>query len=72
MLYLFERGPGEAKVFEIRLRADGPGYELVIREGEAEHVESFDALPPLLAREHELMQAWRATGWRLAGPGGRR
>ena len=68
MLYLFERGPEERKALEVRLRADGPGYELVVRDGPDEHVEFFEELAPLLQREHELLQVWRATGWRLLGP----
>ncbi|HEV8235844.1 MAG TPA: hypothetical protein VGP84_14640 [Gemmatimonadaceae bacterium] len=29
---------------------------------------NFVELPKLLAREHELLQAWRAQGWRDVGP----
>ena len=39
----------------------------MIREDEAERIESFDTLPNLLAREHELLQAWRAIGWSDVG-----
>jgi hypothetical protein len=67
MLYLFVRGP-ETKLCEVRLNPEGEGYELVIRESDgAEHIERFQLLDEILRREHELTQAWRATGWRLTG-----
>jgi hypothetical protein len=47
----------------------GNGYELVICEDEAEHIERFDRIGDLLFREHELLAAWRAMGWRqVDGP----
>jgi hypothetical protein len=67
MLYIFVRGP-ESRLCEVRLNPEGEGYELVIREGDgAEHIERFQLLDEILRREHELTQAWRATGWRLTG-----
>lgn len=62
MMYFFRRGD-QKLTSETRLNPDGPGYQLVIRENEAVRIESFDTLPMLLAREHELLQAWRAQGW---------
>jgi len=35
----------------------------VITENGKTRIESFDKLPKLLEREHELLQAWRAQGW---------
>lgn len=66
MMYFFRRGE-QNLTSETRLNPDGPGYQLVIRENDEVRVESFDALPMLLAREHELLQAWRAQGWTEAG-----
>ena len=67
VLYFFHRGP-DALSCETRLNPDGPGFQLVITENAREHIESFDALATLLAREHELLLAWRAQGWRDVGP----
>lgn len=67
MLYFFVRGQ-ETKFCEVRLNPDGEGYELVVREHDGvEHIERFKVLDEMLRREHELTQAWRATGWRLTG-----
>jgi hypothetical protein len=49
---------------ETRLNALGPGYELIVTEDGVNRIEPFDELAGLLAREHELLQAWRAMGWR--------
>jgi hypothetical protein len=62
MLYVFVRG-SERKTCETRLSADGSGYELVIVEGGIERVDRYSTMDRLLAREHELLQAWRAQGW---------
>jgi hypothetical protein len=62
MIYFFRRGD-QKLTSETQLNPDGPGYQLVIRENDAVRIESFDALPKLLAREHELLVAWRAQGW---------
>ena len=48
---------------ETRLALVGEGYELVIREGKQARVKLFADLPTLLARGHELLTAWKATGW---------
>jgi hypothetical protein len=52
---------------ETRLNPNGPGFQLVITENARERIEDFDELADLLAREHELLQAWRAQGWRDVG-----
>jgi hypothetical protein len=62
MLYVFVRG-SDRKTCETRLSADGAGYELVIGEGGVERVDRYSTMDRLLAREHELLQAWRAQGW---------
>jgi hypothetical protein len=66
VLYFFRRGDA-ALSCETRLNPDGPGYQLVITENSATHLEDFADLARLLAREHELLQAWRAQGWRDVG-----
>jgi len=63
MLYFLRRGD-DALSYETRLRDDGPGYELVISRNGETHAEQFESLSQLLTREHELLQAWRAQGWR--------
>jgi hypothetical protein len=63
MVWFYVRG-GERRSCETRLAADGDGYELVIEDATGAHVEAFDRLTRLLAREHELLSAWRAQGWR--------
>ena len=62
MLYVFERGR-ERKTCETRLSPDGTGYELVVAEDGVERVDRYTSMERLLAREHELLQAWRAQGW---------
>jgi hypothetical protein len=66
VLYFFRRG-NVALTCETRLNPDGPGYQLVITESGRERIEHFTELPKLLAREHELLLAWRAQGWRNVG-----
>ena len=63
MIYFLRRGTGRLSS-ETRLNPLGPGYELVVTMDGATRVESFQDLAGLLSREHELLQAWRATGWR--------
>jgi len=66
VLYFFRRG-GDAITCETRLNPHGDGFQLVITERGQERVEDFTELPALLGREHELLQAWRAQGWRDVG-----
>lgn len=62
MLYVFVRG-SQRKTCETRLSADGAGYELVVTEDGVERIDRYATMERLLAREHELLQAWRAQGW---------
>jgi hypothetical protein len=62
MLYVFRRA-AEHLTSETRLNPEGPGYQIVVRQNDVVHIEAFDDLPRLLAREHELLLAWRAQGW---------
>ena len=62
MLYVFTRG-SQRKTCETRLSPDGAGYELVVAENGIEHIDRYASMERLLAREHELLQAWRAQGW---------
>lgn len=63
MIYFFRKGESRLAA-ETRLNPGGPGYELVITTDGEVRVESFEDLPGLLGREHELVQSWRAMGWR--------
>jgi hypothetical protein len=63
MVWFYARGT-ERRSCETRLALDTSGYELVIRGAEGERVEHFAQLQDLLAREHQLLTAWRAQGWR--------
>jgi hypothetical protein len=62
MVWFYARGQ-ERRSCETRLALVGDGYELVVREGRKAWAESFTELPKLLAREHELLAAWKAQGW---------
>jgi hypothetical protein len=64
MVWFFVRGSGERRTCETRLAEGGEGYELVTTDATGVHVEVFPDLYALLAREHELLGAWRAMGWR--------
>ena len=66
MLYFFRRG-AETITCETRLEASGQGFELVVTQGGRETVERFATVADMLAREHELLHAWRAIGWRDVG-----
>jgi hypothetical protein len=66
VLYFFRRG-GAALTCETRLNPNGPVYQLVITENADERIENFAELSNLLSREHELLMAWRAQGWREVG-----
>jgi hypothetical protein len=63
VIYFFRKGESRLAA-ETRLNPLGPGYELVVTTDGVSRVESFDELPALLSREHELVRAWRAMGWR--------
>ena len=54
----------ERRACETRLALEGPGYELIVSDSSGSHVERFDELSKLLGREHEIIAAWRAQGWR--------
>ena len=62
MVYFLKRGD-RSLICETRLAETGPGYELVITKDGSSHIEPYADLAVLLAREHELIQAWRAQGW---------
>ena len=66
MIYFFRRG-AESLSCETRLSPTGDGYELLVTEHGKEHSESFKMIADMLAREHELLQAWRAQGWQDVG-----
>jgi hypothetical protein len=70
MVHFFRRD-SVTLVCETRLNPQGPGFQLMITENGDTRIESFDALPTLLSREHELLQAWRAQGWRDVGRPGK-
>jgi hypothetical protein len=70
MIWFFESGD-DRRACEVRLREDGPGYELVIQEGASQRVEHFDELGPLLTRERAVIASWKALGFRdLSAPEG--
>lgn len=66
VVWFYTRGAHTRSV-ETRIALDGVGYELVVTNEKGSHIESFQRLPDLLAREHELLAAWRAEGWRQTG-----
>ena len=66
MIYFFRRGDASLTC-ETRLDPEGHGFELVISEQGKTRSERFEKLPAMLAREHELLHAWRALGWREIG-----
>ena len=41
---------------------------MIVTDNDGPHVERFDELSNLLAREHEPLAAWRAQGWRETPP----
>jgi hypothetical protein len=63
VIYFFRKGDHQLAC-ETRLNSQGPGYELIVTEDGASRIEPFEELGALLAREYELLQAWRAMGWR--------
>jgi hypothetical protein len=65
MVWFYARG-AERRSCETRLAPNGHGYELVVRDADRAHTEHFTDLTRLLLREHELLAAWRAQGWRSA------
>ena len=66
MIWFYTRG-SEIRTCETRLAADGEGYELIVTDSAGVHVETFTDMAQLLAREHEILSAWRALGWRDTG-----
>ena len=67
MVFFFRRG-NDSLTCETRLNPDGSGVQLVVTQAERVHVEQFETVAAMLAREHELLQAWRAQGWTDVGP----
>lgn len=67
MVWFYSRG-ADTRTCETRLALDGQGYELIVTDADGPHVERFNELSNLLAREHELLAAWRAQGWRETPP----
>jgi hypothetical protein len=63
ILYSFARG-NAARTATVRRALTGTGYDLVVTDGTEEHVEHFETMDRLLLREHALVTAWRAAGWR--------
>ena len=61
VLYFFRRGASTLSC-ETRLNPDGHGFQLVIVENGDSRVEDYAELPTLLAREHQLLHAWRLRG----------
>lgn len=66
-MVFFYRRADERLSCETRLNPDGPGYQLVVTQNDCLHVEHFGGIAALLAREHQLLQAWRAQGWTDVG-----
>ena len=66
MVYFFRKGLSTLSC-ETRLSAEAAGYELITTRDGHSQVEVFPTVAALLAREHELLQAWRAVGWREIG-----
>ena len=64
MVWFLLRG-AERRACETRLAGDGTGFDLIVSDGSGSYSERFPDLPRLLSREHELLAAWRAQGWRL-------
>ena len=63
MLYFLVRG-SERKTYELRLNPEEEGFELIVQDEHGQQfVEQFSTLERALAREHELLCAWRAMGW---------
>lgn len=71
MIYFFRRG-ADSLSCETRLSATGDGYELLVTEQGRQRIETFATVADMLAREHELLQAWRAQGWQDVGAPSRR
>jgi hypothetical protein len=67
VVFFFRRGTSTMSC-ETRLNPAGVGYELVITEDGRTRTEQSNELAAMLAREHELLQAWHAQGWRDVGP----
>jgi hypothetical protein len=63
VIYFFRRGD-DRLACETRLNPLGVGYELVVTTDDETRVEPFEELSALLSREHDLLQTWRAMGWR--------
>jgi len=53
-----------ARTTTVRRSLTGSGYDLIVTDGSDERLEHFETMDRLLLREHELVAAWRAAGWR--------
>jgi hypothetical protein len=67
MIYFFRRA-SDTRSCELRLQADGAGFELVVTDAAGAYVEQFDDVAAVIAREYELRQRWQMHGWRTLDP----
>jgi len=67
MIYFYRRA-GDTRICEARLEPDGPGFELIVIDGQTARIERFDDVGALANREHELRHAWLLNGWRTIEP----
>jgi len=67
MIYFYRRA-GDTRICETRLDPDGPGFELVVVDGQDSRVERFDDATAMASREHELRHAWLLNGWHTTDP----
>jgi hypothetical protein len=65
--YFFIRG-SETRTLEIRLDPGATTFEILVVEGESEHLEQFQSLDDLITRERVIFNEWGSDGWHLDMP----
>jgi len=61
--YMFWRG-SDWVLSDTCRNPDGLGFHLVVTQNGVRHIEEFESVPPMLEREHQWVETWRAHGWR--------
>jgi hypothetical protein len=61
--YMFWRG-SDWVLSDTCRNPDGLGFHLVVTQNGVRHIEEFQSVPPMLEREHQWVETWRAHGWR--------
>jgi hypothetical protein len=65
--YFFTRGD-QTRTLEIRVDPGATSFEILVVDGDREHLEQFGSLDDLMTRERVIFNEWGSDGWHLDMP----